>query len=324
MLPKDLWIQIAQALAGLFFMGAGLFKLENYFLLQDQSLAGHFQFWLDNGWPPHWFGELMSWGKTYEKPLAAMTISFQILPGLLFVTNRGVRVAALLLLWLQLLIYMGTYNHLGFNEFVGLSLWICLFYALKPADSINFRSQWHWSLVTSLLFYLALLHLFNRYLIGDPWLSSVDWQRENLTKDVMSISIGWKESILALSQGEVGKFLWAGAWWGELLLVLLLLTPLRLAAAGGLMLYAIMRVLTWMNTATSHSVLWVLVLFLWMTEEELLRRTVGTHSLLPVYLRSIKSVSTSLLHPVRTARILSDYFYKAVCSLQNIRSLKRN
>lgn len=268
---EDCWVRLAQIFVGLFFVGAGLFKLFNYFIIGDQSLIGHFQFWLDNGWPPLWYAEFMRWGQAHPKPLQAFTILFQLIPGALLVVHLWRRPAAAILLFMQLGIFMGVFHHRGFNEFVGISLWIVLFYLLAPDKS----EQWHrklWAGFTFLLIGLALLQLYNRLLPGDPWIANIAWQREHLAADVMSFSPAWKAFVLGISETTWGHFLWVASFWFQLLCILLLITRLRLYAGAALLLIWILHVWTWTNAVTSQGVLWTLVFFVWTTQEELLQR----------------------------------------------------
>src|SRR3989344_1416996 len=256
------WPRVAQTFIGLFFIGAGLFKLQNYFLVGDQSLPRPFQFWIDNAWPPLWSLPLFHWGQSHHLFLSALVIALQIIPGILLVLHWHTRIAATVLFFMQMGIFIGTFHHLGFNEFVGTSLWIALFYLLKPQKNL-----WSWPLLTYLFVGLALLQLYNRFVVGDPWLSTVTWQREHLAADVMSIHPLWKNFILAIAHMRWGTYLWAASWWIQLACVLGLLTRFRLSFSAILICLWFLHIWTWMNGITSQGVLWLLATFVWMTEE---------------------------------------------------------
>lgn len=276
----DFWVRTAQIFVGLFFIGSGFFKLFNYFIIGDQSLAGHFQFWIDNGWPPDWYLPFMHWGQSNPVPLSIVVIAMQFIPGFLLLINWRVREAMSALLLVQIGIFLGVLGHLGFNEFVGISLWIVLFYVLKPKGSLDWNLK-KWRIFTFLLIGLSLLQLYNRYAPGDPWISAAAWQREHLAADVMSVSVLWKQFILWISSGSWGEYLWAGSWWIQLACTLLLFTRWRLIGGAGLLLFAMGHVWTWMNAVTSQGVLWVLAWYVWTTQEELLHSRHATGSQRP-------------------------------------------
>ena len=260
------WPSIAQTFIGLFFIGAGLFKLENYFLVGDQSLTRHFQFWIDNGWPPSWSLPLFHWGQLHPLPLSALVIALQITSGIFLVLHWNRRLAACLLFFVQTGIFLGTFHHRGFNEFVGISLWIALFYLLKPEVTTTFTRKM-WQVLTFLFVGLALLQLYNRSVVGDPWMSSVSWQIEHLSADVMSIHPLWKKFIIMIAQTSWGKYLWLASWWIQLACVLGFLTRFRLYSGTLLLCLWFLHIWIWMNGITSQGVLWLLATLVWVTEE---------------------------------------------------------
>ena len=287
------WPSIAQTFIGLFFIGAGLFKLENYFLVGDQSLTRHFQFWIDNGWPPSWSLPLFHWGQLHPLPLSALVIALQITSGILLVLHWHRHLAASLLLLVQTGIFLGTFHHRGFNEFVGTSLWVALFYLFKPEPSSRhqapcvmvslpagqagsvepsqgawcFRLKFWWPILTYLFIGIALLQLYNRFVVGDPWMSSVPWQIEHLSADVMSIHPLWKNFSIMIAQTSWGKYLWLASWWIQLACVLGFLTRFRLYSGALLLCLWFLHIWTWMNGITSQGVLWLLATLVWVTEE---------------------------------------------------------
>jgi hypothetical protein len=275
-LPPDFWLYMAQVFVGLFFVSSALFKFSSFFLVGDQSLRSHFQFWIGNGWPPGWYKTVLLWMFSLpygEKVMEALTILLQGVPGLMLIVNWRVRWAAVALLYIQLLIFLGTFHHRGFNEFVGYSIWLSLYYLVRPHNPEEWRGRLG-SIFTFLLFVLTALYLYNRYYIDDPWLGAVKWQREHLMHDIMTPFLAWKQFVLIMSHGTIGAYLWASVWWIELLLCGLLLVPnrVRLYAGTGLLLFAIARSWTWMNSVTSQGVLTALVFVVWVVQEEYARR----------------------------------------------------
>ncbi|MBI3618585.1 hypothetical protein HY213_00950 [Candidatus Peregrinibacteria bacterium] len=286
--PKDFWIRVVQTFVGLFFLGAAMFKVTIYFGPHARSLTDDFAYWTRNGWPLHAYRVMMEW--LFSIPhvisvLEVLTILLQAIPGFMLVTNIKPRLAGMALLLFQINIFLGTFHQTGFNEFVGMSLWIAAFFMLRPKTGPARRSppeadeggRWNrklWHAMTLIVFLTTLLFLYNRSLQGDPWPSAYAWQRMHLQQDVMSTALWWKRMVLALSQGTIGQILWTSHWWMELALCFLLLTRWRLQAGAVLLVLAILRSLTWMNSITSQGVLTVLFLFLWMVQEEVMQRNV--------------------------------------------------
>jgi hypothetical protein len=265
-LPADFWVRISQIFVGLFFLGAAFYKLQNYFLVGDQSLTAHFEFWIRNGWPPQWYVSVMRQMLRYENFFEAATIALQTIPAALLILNRKVHLAGMILLLVQLNIFLGTFHHRHFNEFVGISLWLALFFFLKP----EFGHSWNprtWNILRLMLILLLSLQLWNRYLLGDPWPSEMTWQREHLAADVLSVSLAWKWLALSLGASSFGTLLWASVWWLKVACTVFLLTPWRRVSSTTLLVIALFQSWTWMNSLTSQGVLWILVLFVFAAQE---------------------------------------------------------
>ena len=182
--------------------------------------------------------------------------------GLLLALNRRTRIAGWLLLFVQANVFLGTFHHRGFNEFVGVSLVTALVFALRPPSgrlSPASRRAVTWSMAA-----VTALYLYNRYRMGDPWPASIGWQRLDLQQDVMSSFWAWKAAVLWLTALPIGPYLWAAPWWISVPLVPMLLTRWRAWAGAGLLVFAILRTLTWMNSITSQGVVFVLLYFLWL------------------------------------------------------------
>lgn len=267
----DIWIHSARIFIGLFFFGLGLYKLYNYFLIGDLSLKDHFQFWLDSGYPPAWYAAFLRWGQSYHKLFAAGVVAGQMIPGALLALNVLVRPAAVIILLLQINVGLGVLKDTGFNDVVGISVWAALFYMLAPRDPKEWK-EWLWRFLTLFLIALAILHLYNRYKFGDPWVSSVTWHRMHLEKDIMSITPLWKDLILMLSSTYLGSLFLTLRWWLDVFFTILLFTRWRLYGALWLILSMVLQYWTWLLGAGPHAVLWVLVLFAWMTQEEYMVR----------------------------------------------------
>lgn len=266
------WVRIAQTLMALFFLAAAMYKIQSFFWDHDQTLRGHFNFWVSMNLPPLWYRSLMFWMMSLpygEVIMEASATALQAIPAVLLLMNTRTRLAGWLLAIIQVNIFLGTFHHRNFNEFVGGSLWVCLYFILRKADGSFDRRAWH--VLTVALFAWAALFVHNRYLMGDPWLSSVAWQRAHLAADVMSISNIWKHMVLWFSSTYIGALCWAGVWWAGLVSTAALLIPRwRLAGGSILLILALLRTLTWMNSITSEGVLATLILFLWVAQEEFL------------------------------------------------------
>ncbi|MBI3335945.1 hypothetical protein HYZ98_00040 [Candidatus Peregrinibacteria bacterium] len=294
-IPEDIWIRSARIFIGLFFVGLGLYKLYNYFLIGDLSLKDHFQFWLDSGYPPAWYAEFLRWGQGHHKLLAAGVVAGQFIPGAFIALNWHVRPAAVIILFLQINVGLGVLKDTGFNDVVGISLWAALFYILAPRKLGQWETSF-WRLMTLFLIVLAILHLYNRYNAGDPWVSSVAWHRIHLEKEIMSITPFWKNMVLAISATSFGSFLIAAKWWVDVFFTGVLITRWRLYGALWLTVSMVLQYWTWLLGAGPHAVLWVLVLFAWMTHEEYMIKHDRYIPLLPWKLK----YSQNPKHHVRT------------------------
>ena len=265
------WLAASRTLMGLFFLSAALFKLNNYFIDADQTLSGHLQYWIDNGWPPQWYLGPMRFAQEHEKLIAALIVALQGLAGVAWITNRYVRQITIPVLVLQIGIFLGTYHHWSFTEFVGISLWFCAYFILCPPDPQK-MGKWTWRILTWALAGFLAVHIRNRIYYEDPWLTALPLQMGNLKADIMSISLAWKTTILWLSTFPGAAYIYAGFYWIRIPLVLGLLTKWRLYAGSAFLVLWILTCWTWMNSATSHGGLWVLTMFLWCTQEYVLQK----------------------------------------------------
>jgi len=257
---------VSQAFTGLFFMSAGSWKLYNYFLTGDQSMYHHMQYWLDKGWPPWWYGWFMKNAVMFhDTTFAILVVLLQFVPGFMILMNIKARVAAFFLLFLQCLVFLGVFGHTNFNEFVGLSIWMALFYVLKPANPADMDTRVWWLL--KILFLIpAGLFLYNRWNYDDPWLRGFLYQKEQLTKDVMSSHIYVKLALMWLIQFKVVMWLWIAKWWIRVFLACMLLVPKYSVKAGAILLTLhVFQVIIWLNGTTGQGTLWVVGMFMFVT-----------------------------------------------------------
>jgi hypothetical protein len=264
----DGWVLVAQILIGLFFLAAACYKIGIY-IEGERTLAADFAYWAGNGWPPGWYRAFMD--RIFALPLGNAAIEWTVIvtqsvAGILLVSNRGVRVAGWLLLFVQTNVFLGTYHQWNFNEFVGVSLWMSLYFVLRrPDGSWSPRAR---NAVIAALVGISVLYLRNRWAMGDPFPADAAWQRSDLRHDVMS-AYGWiKWSYLAATGGAFGPYLWAAPWWAALACTVLLCVPrTRAAGAAGLFLLAVLRTAVWTNSITSQGVLPALMYFLWLADD---------------------------------------------------------
>ncbi|MBP9773975.1 MAG: hypothetical protein KBD00_05135 [Candidatus Peribacteraceae bacterium] len=285
--PRDptFWRYIAQAFMGLFFCAAAYYKLtDSFFGLSEVPLNVVFDFWIKQGYPIGFYKSLMQMAMPYVAYLSGLVILMQGAFGIMMLYNVAKRTAAIILLVVQLNIFLGTFHHTGFNVFVGISLWVALYYLFQKDIE---KRRWIWGLLTLLLVSCDLLHLWIRYKVGDPWIAAYSWQRLHFSQNVMSISPFIKHAFLWLSQGTIGMYIWASMWWLHVVLALGLLTRWRLQGGVALVLYFYFRAIIWTNVVGSDGVLWTLVLFVFITEEEYRQRTQGgRYSFIPFFNRA--------------------------------------
>ncbi len=294
------WCRMAEILMGAFFLGAALYKLRNFFLVADSHLIDHFQYWKNEGWVASWlpfFLDPILRQPTGEKILEALTILLQFIPGFLWVYGKGLRTGGFSLLIIQSMVFLGTLHHRHFNEFVGISVWVAVFFLLqKDRFTLNTRNWWWWKAMTVSLAGFVALYCWNRYLIGDPWPSQMGWMHDHLYYYTVSSSLWWKNAVLFVTQFWWGQVLWAGVWWATVLMIPLMLFGKTARFAGAVLLtFAVFRAITWLNVYESQGVLWILVLLLWTTYAERYRdfrypakrKALKERHLLPPFLYSL-------------------------------------
>lgn len=301
--PRDstFWRYIAQVFIGLFFCAAAYYKLtDSFFGMADVPLNVVFDYWMKQGYPVWFYKNLMLMAAPYLGYVSAAVILMQGLFGLMMIYNVGKRTAALILFLVQINIFLATFHHTGFNVFVGLSLWIALYYLLQ--QYIEMR-RWIWAALTVALCTLIALHLRIRFSAGDPWISAYGWQRQHFVQNVMSISPLIKHIFLWISQGTIGMYLWAGMWWLQGVLAIGLLTRWRLQSGIVFVLYSYFRAIVWTNVVGSDGVLWTLVLFIFITQEEFLQSAIGgRYSFLPFLNRQPASMGKQIQPVVKNEK----------------------
>ena len=281
--PLTGWPRVAQIFVGLFFVGIGYYKLKfSFFGMHAVALDQVFQSWMHEGWPLWGYRQFLEWSLPHAGWLGGVITTCQILAGIMLVYGVRVRVAALILLFVQLNIFLATFHSRYFNVLVGLSLWLGVFTLFQPSQRL-----WRWLIGAFVL--IAGLHLYLRYAdFGDAWLSAVSWQRADFAKNVMGISPALKHVVLVFTASAPGRLAWAGVWWLELAATLGMLTRVRLQSVALLLIIFIIRTLLWTNSYGPESVLWVLTLFTVLTYDEQLLRTI-----LPDFQRSIQGIPRS-------------------------------
>lgn len=275
--PSTLWHRIAQGLVGLFFATAAFYKLtDSFFGHSGAPLGGVFTFWLDSNFPVSWYRPVLQWWQPHADVLAVFIILIQAVVGILFLYNARIRLAAALLFFLHLNMLLGTLHGWGFWVFQGIGLWMAAFFWFR--DSMTPRL---WALLTWSLFILHIAFLWGRATRGDPWTASFSWGYANFQRDVMSVSPALKQLVMTIADTSMGPKLWAGVWWLQAGMTILLFTRWRLWAGMLWLLIVFARVTVWTTAIAGEGTLWVLTVLVWLTYEDAWQRSSGVVPLLP-------------------------------------------
>jgi hypothetical protein len=254
---------LPQRFVGLFFLAAAHHKLiQGFFGEHPVPLASVFQYWITNQLPLSFMTLFLKWTMPYADVLGMMVIAIQTVAGLSLLFNYHIRLTLIPLFLVQLTIVLATFRHpelrvLGFQ-----TLWLLLFFFYR--DHLT-KALWH--VATLLVCTIALLHLYVRYTVGDPWLSAVPWQYQHFKDHVMGSFVFLKFFVLWMMRTPFGPILWAGSWWLKLSLALGLCTRYRLLCGTLLLVYLYGVELVWMNAWNCEGAMWVLFLFTWMVRE---------------------------------------------------------
>lgn len=274
MRPKFLfdpdWPRIAQSIVGLFFVACAFNKgIDSFFGQASTPLRVDLEWWISQDWPFWGYQQFLVLMLPYSQILAALVIALQATAGLSLFLDINKRIGAFLLLFVQTNIFLATaLGGIGFNTFIGMSIWLAVYYFWQSAMTTRKRR-----LLTFLLIGMGMLFQYQRYRWGDPWLSSFQWQESHFAADTMSTSPALKTLVLWIVERPIGPWLWASMWWITAALLLLMLTRFRLYAGSLWLLMLTLRVMIWLNAVTSEGVLWVLTVFVWMVAEESWQRS---------------------------------------------------
>ncbi len=264
---------MAQLFVGYFFASAAYFKLtDSFFGLKTATLGSIFQGWIELKYPVSWYVPFMEFALPHIAVLAILTIAIQFAAGIALLYDAKVKWFMIPLFLVQLNILLAVWHGHGFIVFVGISLWLCGYYFFR--DTMTNRT---WTILTLWLAFYMLFLMWDRYLIGDASPASFAWQFQHFQHDVMSTTPALKHWIVAFTKTSAGQFLWTASWWITLVLGLGMLIPrIRLYAGAGMLVYVICRTLMWTTAVTSEGTLWVLVLFVWVAEEERRKRELSS------------------------------------------------
>ncbi len=279
-IPPWAWSYAAQIFVGLFFLSAGYLKAtRGLFGEHRHSIQEIFEYWLRIGWPAEAFRPFLQWGIGHGDAIAVAMITGQVVLGLMLILHVRPRIAGWLLIAVHIPIFLATYHQYLLYTIIFQTIWIGAFFALQPTLSGR-----RWTVMTYALVLIGLLHLwFRASVFGDPWISSVGWQREHFATDVMSSAVWIKTFFLWISAGSVSALLWAGSWWLKTALTLGMLTKYRLQAGLMWLVWLILLTIIWMSEWTCEGVMYVLSIFVWVTQEYQLQYVKKEHpkSLLP-------------------------------------------
>lgn len=275
--PSELWLRVAQSFVGLFFLAAAYMKaVDAFFGKATAPLANDFQYWLSSGFTVSWYRPVLTFLIPYGEIIGVFVILLQGTAGILLLLNYRVRWAGILLLFVQTNILLSVLHGWGFIHFVGISIWLGLYFFWK--EGITGR---RWMILSYALFALYAVLIHGRFTRGDGHISYFPEQFAHFSQDIMSITPHSKQWMLILSEWHMFPMLWAAMWWLHLAVLLLLFTRYRLGVGVVWSTLLIARVLIWTNGVTSEGVLWVLVVFVWLTQEEVFQRKIGVVHLLP-------------------------------------------
>lgn len=271
MTPEVVSLYLPQFFVGFFFIAAAYLKAtESFFGAKTATLASILEGWknVSHFMPQFYYGFADAVLIPYANVFAIIVIVVQAIVGVLLIGNRQVRLAGALLFFLQLNIFLATYNQLELRVFNSQAMLLGLYFFARP----DMRGTL-WRLMTFAFVSIGLQHLYGRYIMfGDAWPAAYSWQREHFSAYIMSAWPGLKFATLWLTSGTSGPLLWASAWWIKLVLVLGMLTPYRLQSGIALLLWMVLATLVWLSAFSCEGVFWVLTLYVWVMHEHHLHK----------------------------------------------------
>lgn len=268
--PQAVARYMPQFFIGFFFLAAAYLKATEGLFGPSKSELG----WILESWKgSHVMPDFFVWFADsilipHATFFAIGVILLQGTAGVLLMGNRYVRLAGVMIFFVQLNVFLATNNQLELRVLNAQALLMGVyFFAGEEA-----RGRL-WTLMTVLLVFLGLTHLYGRYAyFGDAWPAAYFWQRQHFSEYVMSSWPGLKYFTLWVTSGTSAPYIWAAAWWIKLALVLGLLTRYRLQCGIAWLCFMIPITMIWLNAFSCEGVFWVLTLFLWVTHEHELQR----------------------------------------------------
>lgn len=290
-----LWVRLGQLLIGAFFLASAYWKLsDGFFFAKTAPLTHDWQYWLDAGFTVRWYRPVLTWLMPYADIVASAVIAFHAIAGALLVIGRWPRVAGSLLLLVQINIFLATFFWWGFFIMVGYSIWLSVYYILLPGMTPR-----TWRMLSIAFLFFFMIMLIRRWTQNDLWPSSFPAHFANFQEEAMSVHPAIKNVVIDLSSTPMGRWIWSGMWWFQLLLLLLCFTRYRLIAAIAITTILMGRAATWMSVMAAEAVLHVLAWFCFVAEEARQQSIHGVRPLLPVQLaRSVSAFVLRLLQSV--------------------------
>ncbi len=263
LLSPALWPRVAQTFVGLLFLSSAYIKTaRSLFGVHRLPLGYILKTWIDGAMPIAGYRQFLQFLLPYADALAVIMILCQGIAGILLIYNWRVRWAGALLLFSSANIFLANFHNPGLNWLTSVAMWIGLFTILRP--SMTARS---WRILTLLFVGVLALFLRDRYGYGDPWLSSVAGQRQHYSGYVMALTPQLKQLYLSLTDYQVSRWLWAGAWWIQLCCIIGLLTRYRLYFAAALLVHIWLQEVLWLSAFSAEGGLLTVGLFVWVTYE---------------------------------------------------------
>ncbi len=296
-----LWPTLARYFVGFFFLVSAYLKLtEGFFFMKTAPLATDFEYWLSRGWTLPFYRPVLEFLMPYTNAVSALVILCHGLAACLLLFNVRTRIAGCILFFVQINIFFATCLGWGFLVMVGSSLWLALYFIVKPVLT---RRSWRWmTLLFLVIYFLMILGRFHR---GDPWLSEFPLNFVHFQEQVMGSHPLLKHWVILVSSTAYGPWIWASMWWMHVIIFFGLFTRYRLYAGVILGVLFAGRAVIWMNVLGAEAVVYMLLLFTWLAEEVKMQSYYGVVSLVPrEELSLLKRGIIVLLEPPRRRRVI--------------------